>query len=359
MRIRILDRLLALTFLKLFFVFVLGAPLLFILGDVTENLDRYLDRGISFQQVLISYGLQFPHFVFWSFPIAALLATVFTIHPMTAHREVMAAKAGGISFHRLIVPFFILGLLLTGVGLGLAELAPRANQMAAELRGDRERRVGWRSNFVYLTDAGESISARRVTVDDGRILGLVMQRFPRETGEPVQHLMAEEARWEEGVGWTFFDGYLREIHPDGRETSTRFEQLIRKDVDEGPMDLLEGGAIDEDEMTYAELGRFGERLTRSGGTAGRTFTKREQRLAIPVATLVIILFGAPLATSSKRGGTAYGIGLSLLTTILYLMIFRITGAFGYAETLDPRTAAWLPNGIFLAAGAFLLARVRT
>ena len=28
------------------------------------------------------------------------MAAVFTIHTMTQHREVMAAKAGGISFHQ-------------------------------------------------------------------------------------------------------------------------------------------------------------------------------------------------------------------------------------------------------------------
>lgn len=92
---------------------------------------------------------------------------------------------------------------------------------------------------------------------------------------------------------------------------------------------------------------------------GRTYTKMEQRMAIPVASLVIILFGAPLATSSKRGGAAFGIGLSLATTILYLMLFRFSGALGYAGTLDPRLAAWVPNLVFLIAGLVLMKRVRT
>jgi lipopolysaccharide export system permease protein len=86
---------------------------------------------------------------------------------------------------------------------------------------------------------------------------------------------------------------------------------------------------------------------------------RQEKLAIPVATLVIILFGAPLATSTKRGGTAYGIGVALLSTILYMLLFRVSGAFGETGALDPITSAWLPNAIFLAAGIVLLARVRT
>jgi lipopolysaccharide export system permease protein len=85
----------------------------------------------------------------------------------------------------------------------------------------------------------------------------------------------------------------------------------------------------------------------------------DQRFAIPVATLIVILFGAPLATSSKRGGAAYGVGVSLATTIVYLMLFRVSGGLGYAGTLDPTLAAWLPNGVFLLSGLVLLSRVRT
>ena len=91
---RILDRLVVVTFLRLFLVFLFGAPLLFILADATENLDRYLAQGVTLRDAAVSYAYQYPQFFFWSFPIAALLAAVFTIHPMTVHREVMAAKAG-------------------------------------------------------------------------------------------------------------------------------------------------------------------------------------------------------------------------------------------------------------------------
>ncbi|MSR22997.1 MAG: YjgP/YjgQ family permease [Gemmatimonadetes bacterium] len=357
--IRTLDRLVLSSFLRLFAVFVLAAPLLFILGDVTENLDGYLEQGIPFERIALSYVFAYPQFMFWCFPIAALLATVFTIHPMTIHREVMATKAGGISFHRLALPIIVAGALLSGVGLVLADLAPRSMEIASELRGDRERRQAFRSTFVYLTDAGGSLMARRLTANDGQMLGPSLQTFPSDPTQPTRYVMADHARWLEGRGWMFEDGYRRELHPDGREVTVHFDRSLERDLSERPEELLEAFR-DEDEMTYAELTRFGDRLLRSGGEVGRTFTKRGQRVAIPAATLVIVLFGAPLATSSKRGGgTAYGIGIALATTILYLMLFRVAGAFGYAGTLDPTAAAWIPNVVFLCAGLVLMKKVRT
>ena len=116
--IRILDRLVAWTFLKLFVLFLAAAPPLFILGDITENLATYLDRGLSRTEVAKAYVYQLPLFIQWSFPIAALVAAVFTVHGMTTHRELVAAKAGGISFHRVVRPILVMGVLLTGGGPG-------------------------------------------------------------------------------------------------------------------------------------------------------------------------------------------------------------------------------------------------
>ena len=355
---RMLDRLIVGSFLRLFLVFVCVAPLLFILGDVTENLDRYLAEGVSFADAAVSYGFEYPKFFFWSFPIAALLATVFTIHPMTSHREVMAAKAGGISFYRLTAPLIVMGVLLTGIGLVLAEVVPRSTRIAGDLRGDRQLRQAWRSDFVYITDQGESLSVRRMTVNNGRMVGVSLQRLPRDKEAPVRHIQAASAQFWEGQGWLFQEGFSRQIFPDDSEVTLGFETALIRTMTERPEDLLEV-VRDEDEMTYAELQSFGDRLLRSGGDVGRTFTKMEERLALPAATLVIILFGAPLATSSRREGRAFGVGLSLATTIAYLILLRVSQNLGYGGTLDPRLAAWLPNACFLVAGLILLKRVRT
>jgi lipopolysaccharide export system permease protein len=146
---RTLDRLVVTTFLKLFVVVTVAVPPLFILGDFTENLDQYLDRGLSRADVGLAYLYKLPEYFQFAFPIAALVATVFTIHTMTRHREIVAAKAGGISFHRLMAPLVILGIVLTGaaprgrVGLGArtSSTAPRTAS-AGRSGGSRPRTGG-------------------------------------------------------------------------------------------------------------------------------------------------------------------------------------------------------------------------
>ncbi len=351
---RLLDRLVLWTFLRLFLVALLATPPLFVLADITENLDRYLDRGLTSAQVALAYLWMMPLYVQWSFPIAALIAAVFTVHSMTMHLEVVAAKAGGISFHRLTLPVLGGGAVLTLVALGLSEAAPRAWRRANDILQNEPQQI-WRTDFVYQTEDGLAISARRLTVDERRMQGIVLVRRD-QTG--VLHVDAQDAGWREGEGWTFYSGHVRMVEGPDTIRSYSFQRLRLAGLEESPEDLLEEPREDE-EMTYEEISRLADIIQRSGGQPHKLLVKKEQKLAIPIATLIIILFGTPLATSSKRGGTAYGVGVSLGSTLLYLLLLKVSAGFGASGSIGPSWAAWLPNLLFLAVGLVLLARVRT
>ena len=356
--IRILDGLVARSFIKIFLAFVAGAPVLFVLGDVTDNLANHLDQGLSWKEVGTAYLYMLPQFIQWSLPIAAFIAAVFTIQIMTMHREVVAAKAGGISFHRVIVPILLLGVLLTGVALGLEEVVPRANRRAAEVLRQEDFRRDHRTNFVFQGEGGRNFSVKALNVAAGAMSGVVMEEVEPGSNRPSAHLLAAGAQFNPEAGWTFTDGYYRFLEEDGSESAHHFESLQMRGFRERPEDLLEKPRPPE-EMTYGEMGRLADVMIRSGGDPAKLLVDRQEKLAIPVATLVIILFGAPLATSSKRSGPAYGIGVALLSTILYILLFRVSGAVGETGAISPFIAAWFPNLLFLGAGLIFMVRVRT
>ena len=358
---RLLDRLVATSFLRIFLAFVAAVPLLFVVGDLTENIDEYIDRGLSMADVLTAYGFQILQFVFWAFPMATLIAAVFTIHAMTVHREIVAAKAGGISFYRLAVPALVLGVGLAGASLYISDVVPRTNRAAFDILEERDFSRDWRINFVYQTEDGHTLSVRRLTVMARELQDVV---FEHESAEedgvpgPSLHAVADRAYFNEESGWTFSDGYLRRLLPDAREQTYRFESMKTRGFGEYPEELLERPRSG-DQMTNAEIDRLAGIIERSGGDASEYLVEREQRAALAVATLVMALFGLPLGTSSQRGGAAYGIGVSIASITLYLILFRVLGAAAGAGALSPLVAAWTPNALFFALGAVLMARVRT
>jgi lipopolysaccharide export system permease protein len=358
--IRILDRYITREFIKLFALFALAAPLLFVLGDWTDNIDTFTERQLPVATVLLGYVFKMPQFILFSLPIAGLIATVFTVSTMTRYSEMAAAKAGGISFHRATLMLIVMGVLITGGGLGLAELVPITLRRASELFGEKTDYRGARNDFVYRAADGTVYGIRRLDLNANRIFGVNLQQEGDGDQIPTLSAFAKEAVWDSTTGWTLNDGVYRVVPSEGVGPllTFNFSSMRLHDLDEMPEELL-AEPRQPDEMRYAEMGRFIAALERSGGKPFKLMFSQAEKIAIPVATLIIILFGAPLANSSARGGPAYGIGISLAITIFYLVLFRVMAAVGEAGIMNPYLAAWVPNALFAVAALFLIARVRT
>ena len=355
---KLLDRYILRQFLLTFSLLILGLPLLFIIGDITDNIDTYLDRGVTMRRLGLSYVYHFPLFSLYAFPIAALVATVFTIGGMTRHQEITAAKAGGVSFYRLFVPIGLLSIVLSVLALGLGEVVPGLLRKRAELVGETVAvGSGPRMNFVFQTQREGILSARRLDAGTGEMAEVTLERDSTRQA-PGLHLMARRGVWRERGGWRFEDGWKRELLPGGVERAARFDTMSIPGLIETPEDLL-ADPRDPDEMRYPEMSRFIEAIERSGGDARPLRVERAQKLAIPMAVIVIVMFGAPLVTSANRGGAAYGVGVSLGVTIIYMLLFRVGKAIGGSGAMDPLLAAWGPNLLFLVAALILMWRVRT
>ncbi len=354
--IRILDRMVARTFAVRFVLFATSVPVIFVLSDLSERQDEFIDRGLSGGEMALGYLFQIPHFIVWASPIAALIATVFTVHSMTIHREIQAAKAGGISFHRLVFPVLPAGIVMTVGAFLLSMAVPATNRKAAEVLGDREVRGDFRSDFVHQMEGGQTLSIRQLIVPTGTIQRIAVE--DRKEDGTLRHVWAYQGSYGTADGWTFQNGNLRVVHPDRTEIAYTFERYRQRGLDVPPEQLLDDPPEDQ-ELGYRELGQRADALRRSGGNPDKLLVRRAQKLSIPAATLVIVLFGAPLATSIQKGGPSVGVGLSLSSTILYLMLLRLFEAIGASGGMPPFWAAWSPNFLFLAVGIVLLRRVRT
>ena len=113
------------------------------------------------------------------------------------------------------------------------------------------------------------------------------------------------------------------------------------------------------DLSYGELTRVIQATERSGGDANLLRVERALKIAIPATCVIIALFGAPLATSTERGGSGYGVAVSLATTMIFLVMIQLTRAIGGKGVISPDFAAWIPNVVFGSIGLVLMKRVRT
>lgn len=354
-----LDRYVFTEFWKILVATALGFPLLLVIIDLTDNLEKFLARNLPRRDIALSYLYWIPESMFLVLPAAVLFATVFSIGAFTRHSEITAAKASGISFYRLALPIFAGAVLAAVLDLGLAEIVPvtnaRRNDLLAE---DQFRGSTTRYNFAFAGEYGRVYKVATLNTDARTLEQVQIDRRGTGADYPTMVIAAERAAWTPEAGWVLSSGAMKLITDSNPDFAIAFARMRDKRFAERPTDMMAKPRSPQ-EMRYRELSRFIRSLERSGGDANQLRVERALKIAIPVTCIIIALFGAPLATSTQRGGTAYGVGISLAITVIFLMMVQLTKAIGSKGLMPPDLAAWMPSAIFALLGMVLLVRVRT
>jgi len=365
--LRTLDRYLLQEWLRVFLVTLLGFPILTIVIDLTDKLDQYMGRGIKPGAVALSYVFDLPEKMFLVLPVSVLFATVFTVGSLGRHSELTAAKASGISFHRLVRPLFAAAGAAFVAGLLLGEIAPVATSRRLEMLGEKAiRSTSSRYNFVYRADRGWVYAIRALELSTRELTDLMLEREGTGAAYPTIVLAAQRAVYSDTgkaarrPRWTLQRGTLRYLagNEPGGEAAFEFDSLRTRTMTERPVDLLAEPKA-PDEMRYAELRRYIDALTRSGSNAKKLQVELALKIAIPFICLLIALFGAPLAISSPKSGAAWGVAASLATTFIVLLMFQLAKAVGAGGVLPPMLAAWTPNILVGVAAVYLLRKAPT
>lgn len=356
-----LDRYVFAEFTKIFVATALGFPVLLTVIDLTDNLDKYLDRNLPKGDIALSYVFSLPEAMYLVLPAAVLFATVFTIGALTRHSEITAAKASGISFYRVAMPIFVGSVMAGALALVLSEVAPVANRRVVELRQETTYSTGTeRYNFAFGAGEGRVYKIQQLQLAMGSLEAIQIERrgLEGDSSYPTWIATAQRARWQPDNGWILLGGTMHVMSGELPALSITFDSLRDRNFVETPTQLMASPKTPED-MRYAELGRYIRAMERSGSDVNTIKVDRALKIAVPITCIIIALFGAPLATSTQRGGAAWGIGLSLGVTITFLILIQLTKAVGGEAVLNPNFAAWLPNALFALGGFVLLARVRT
>ena len=130
----ILPRYLRHHFINILTFCLLSVILLFLVFDLVENLDKFMDRKVSWNVVLMYYIYYIPYILVLIMPVATLLAAVFSVGSLAKHNEMVAMKALGFSLYQVMITILFLGFLVSLLTFALAEaVVPPANQKREEI----------------------------------------------------------------------------------------------------------------------------------------------------------------------------------------------------------------------------------
>ena len=109
----ILDRYLIKEIIKYFAIVLVAATGIYLVVDFFENVDKFLDAGLTVMRMLQFLQLKFPLIIAQITPVSILLAVLITFGLMNKNNEIIALKSGGMSIYYFIRPIFAVGLLVT------------------------------------------------------------------------------------------------------------------------------------------------------------------------------------------------------------------------------------------------------
>ena len=94
---------------------------LYVLTDLFERLDNFIEAGLSVGMVLTYFVVKMPLVISQILPVIFLLSTVIQLCIMARSRELTALQAGGISLGVVANSMILCGIFWGGVQLGFSE----------------------------------------------------------------------------------------------------------------------------------------------------------------------------------------------------------------------------------------------
>lgn len=356
---RRVDRYLVREILPLFLVAILAFLVFIGLELVISLSDTVLARGAGATELLHLVAYKLPTLFTYAIPAAALLATFLALGRLAADRELLAFQALGYSLRRLMVPFLLFGAVVSGISFALSEYAvPPAEEayrrelLALLYRGASpqiQQAVFFRGLYgeTYYVEqaAGDLLTGILVYDLTGRI-------YPVEGQFPTV-ITAREGQFQGGTLELAEGRVLRFTPSGGLAELVRFDQLTLE-VEEDLRRAVLGGKTAA-EMSLRELGERIELLRRSGVDPRSFLLEYHSKIAVSVAALVFVLFGAPLGALLGRGGRAGGAIAGFLLAAAAQGLFVWTRTLAQRGVIPTYLGAWTPHLTFGLLGLLLLA----
>lgn len=359
-RIRRIDRYIISKFLSTYIFLIAIIVVIAIIFDYNEKIDKFASSNATWQQVVFDYYLNFvPYFVNLFSPLFVFIAVIFFTSKLADNSEIIAMKSTGMSFKRLLRPYFYSAALIALCTFMLgAYVIPRGNV----------ERVNFENTYIKKKTDITAVDNVQMQVDTGVVAyithfdntnksgyGFSLDKFVNK--KLVSHLTAQSIQYDtlsaRRFSWTLRYYTIRTLK-GMREEITSGERLDTIIIME-PKDFFYVRGQQET-MTVPQLSEFIDRQRLRGAAGISTFeVEYHKRFAMPFAAFILTLIGVSLSCEKRKGGMGTSIGIGIALSFSYILFQTISSTFALNAGLPAMIAVWIPNILF-AIIAFVLYR---
>jgi lipopolysaccharide export system permease protein len=321
--------------------------------DLTEKLDKFFDNDAPLQAIIVDYYLNFiPFYMNMLSPLFVFISVIFFTSKMAGNTEIVAILASGVSFRRLMLPYFISALLISVISFTLgAYVIPHSTEKMLTFQDKyvKPLKQTHARNVEMEVEKGVVMYIERYDVAENKGYRFSLDKF--EGKSLVSRLTAQSITWDSAHCWTISD-YLQ------RDFDGLYESIIKGDKKDTvimvePFEFFITSK-ESGQMTVPELGSYLKRQKNRGvGNIQAFADEYYKRFTMPLAAFIMTLIGVSLSSRKVRGGMGLHLGIGLALSALYILFSTFSTTFSVSGLMSPLLAAWLPNILFLAVGIYL------
>ncbi|MCX6321984.1 MAG: LptF/LptG family permease [Bacteroidia bacterium] len=352
LRIKLIDAYIIRKFLGTFFFCLVLILTLAVVFDFAEKIDNFMEKEAPVRAIVFDYYMNFiPYFATLFAPLFVFISVIFFTSKMAVNTEIIAILNSGMSFRRMMWPYFLSALVIAIFTFVLTNFViPKSNLIRMDFEDKYYRNSARKVPVENIHRLEFKQEFKNVLVYMGSFNPLSQrgQNFTIEkidSGRLVSKLSASSVIYDTASHkWTAINYYIREIKGNdevitkGREIDTTLT-INPSDFSRDP------GFVGT--MTYRELEDYIDLLQLQGSDELKLFLiEKHRRFANPFAVFILTLIGVSLSSRKIRGGIGMNIGTGLILSFSYILFLQFASQFSLKGNLDPMLAMWIPNIIY-------------
>ena len=350
---------------SIFFLSLLIFTFILVVSRLGRIADLVINKGVDLSDIAYLILFSFPAYLTFTFPMAFLLATIVVLGRLSGENEILALKASGIDLRYLLIPFAVLGITISMVGiLNTTVFVSRAAE-------------GFRDTLVEIAKKSISIEDKEGIFNDS-IPGVVI--FVEKVDRPNHNLsgiLISDDR-DEGVkqmisaergamnldpvsldlSFTLHNGSLHrwEKASDTYRTVSFKDYVFAMNL----MTVLPHNRELKRKPHEMGLQELITRYEQAKGTEQYNWMLEiYKKFTIPLAAAAFVLVGVPLGITRRTEGKFSGVVYSLLIFVSYYILVALTENIGRQLRVSPMLIATTPNILVALAGLWLLRHLNT
>lgn len=352
--LKTIDRYIIRKFLGTFFFMIVLIMMVAVVFDISEKTGDFAEMTATTEEIVKDYYLNFIVYYGNLFSGLFIFIAVLLFTSRLAHRtEVVAMLSSGVSFPRLLWPYFLAATFLAALSLVVNHMVlPAANKV----------RLAFEEKYIRATFFVEDTNLHR-EIAPGSIAYCEHYGAKEKTlydfgleqwkdNELIRTLHADRAEYDSLNGsWHLRDWSMRVLGDNG----DRLSRGAMKDT-VIPLKPTDMGQRWETAMAMStsELDDYiVAKRAQGDGKVASYLIERHQRTSYPFAVYVFTLIGVGIASRKVRGGTGLHLAAGVALALLYIFAMKLTTVAATNAGLDPLIAVWSPNVVFAIIGILI------